>query len=185
MREVNLEDPIKLTLKNIIELTSSMVKFFRREGRKKEAKQLILYVATCLHNILIRKQEHYITNPLHQSGLEQDIMLKGQKQITNKVLKEKVRENPYITRQKVLRSYIKFQTKVAQRQSVCMIKEWDCPDLITFEEFKTQYLDPLERAVDSFLSAAVYWKESNLITEGELAETQSLWQRVILYIKNL
>ena len=169
MREVNLEDPIKLTLKNIIELTSSMVKFLRREGRKKEAKQLILYVATCLHNILIRKQ-----TLLHQSGLEQDIMLKGQKQITNKVLKEKVRENPYITRQKVLRSYIKFQTKVAQRQSICMVKEWDCPDLITSEQFKIQYLDPLERAVDSFLSAAVYWKESNLITEGELAETQSL-----------
>ena len=63
MREVNLEDPIKLTLNNIIELTSSMVKFLRREGRKKEAKQLILYVATCLHNILIRKQEHYIVNP--------------------------------------------------------------------------------------------------------------------------
>ena len=63
MREVNLEDPIKLTLKNIIELTSSMLKFLRREGRKKEAKQLILYVATCLHNILIRKQEHNITNP--------------------------------------------------------------------------------------------------------------------------
>ena len=39
--------------------------------------------------------------------------------------------------------------------------------------------------MDSFLSAAVYWKESNLITEGELAETQSLWQRVILYVKNL
>ena len=112
-------------------------------------------------------------------------MLKGQKQITNKVLKEKVRENPYITRQKVLRSYIKFQTKVAQRQSVFMVKEWDCPDLITSEQFKIQYLDPLERAVDSFLSAAVYWKELNLITEGELAETQSLWQRVILYIKNL
>ena len=66
-----------------------------------------------------------------------------------------------------------------------MVKEWDCPDLITFQEFKTQYLDPLERAADSFLSAAVYWKESNLIAEGELAETQSLWQRVILYIKNL
>ena len=64
MREVNLEDPIKLTLNNIIELTSSMVKFLRRAGRKEEAKQLILYVATCLYNILIRKQEHYQTNPL-------------------------------------------------------------------------------------------------------------------------
>ena len=77
-------------------------------------------------------------------------MLKGQKQITNKVLKEKVRENPYTTRQRVLRSYIKFQTKVAQRQSICMVKEWDCPDLISPEEFKTEYLDPLKRAVDDF-----------------------------------
>ena len=63
MTEINLDDPIKFTLKNIIELTSSMVKFLRRAGRKEEAKQLILYVATCLHNILIRKQEHYQTNP--------------------------------------------------------------------------------------------------------------------------
>ena len=59
MREINLDDPIKFTLKNIIELTSSMVKSLKRQGRKEEAKQLILYVATCLHNILIKKQEHY------------------------------------------------------------------------------------------------------------------------------
>ena len=63
MTEVNLDDPIKLTLNNIIELTSSIVKSLRRTGRKEEAKQLILYVATCLHNILIRKQLHYQTNP--------------------------------------------------------------------------------------------------------------------------
>ena len=110
-------------------------------------------------------------------------MQKGQKQLTNKALKGEVRENPYITRQRVLRSYIKFQTKVAQKQSICMVKEWDCPDLISPEEFKTGYLEPLKRAVDNFLSTAVYWKELNLITEGELAETQSLWQRVALYIK--
>ena len=63
MREISLDDPVKLTLRNIIELTSSMVKFLRRADRKSEAKQLILYVATCLYNILIRKQEHYQTNP--------------------------------------------------------------------------------------------------------------------------
>ena len=61
MREMNLDDPIKFTLKNIIELTSSMVKFLKRAGRKEEANQLILYVATCLYNILIKKQEHYQT----------------------------------------------------------------------------------------------------------------------------
>ena len=63
MREINLDDPIKFTLKNIIELTSSMVKFLKRAGRKEKANHLILYVATCLYNILIRKQEHYQTNP--------------------------------------------------------------------------------------------------------------------------
>ena len=65
MREItDLDDPIKFTLKNIIELTSSMVKISKesRIGRE-EANQLILYVATCLYNILIRKQEHYQTNP--------------------------------------------------------------------------------------------------------------------------
>ena len=31
-----------------------------------------------------------------------------------------------------------------------MVKEWDFPDLISPEEFKTQYLDPLKRAVDNF-----------------------------------
>ena len=63
MREINLDEPIKFTLKNIIELTSSMVKFLKRAGRREEANQLILYVATCLYNILIRKQEQYQTNP--------------------------------------------------------------------------------------------------------------------------
>ena len=63
MRETNLDDPVKLTLRNIIVLTSSMVKSLRRVGRKAEAKQLILYVATCLYNILIKKQEYYQTNP--------------------------------------------------------------------------------------------------------------------------
>ena len=63
MREISLDDPVKLTLRNIIELTSSMVKFLKRAGRREETNQLILYVATCLYNILIRKQEHYQTNP--------------------------------------------------------------------------------------------------------------------------
>ena len=64
-----------------------------------------------------------------------------------------------------------------------MIKEWDCPDLISHEDFKIGYLDPLKRAVDTFLSAAVFWRESNLITEGELGETQALWQRVDIYLQ--
>ena len=132
---------------------------------------------------MIRKQEHYQTNPFTPEWVRAKYYAKRQKQLTNKVLKGEVRKNPDITRQRVLRSYIKFQTKVAQTQSICMVKEWDCPDLIYPEEFKTGYLDPLKRAVDNFLSTAVYWKESNLITEGELAKTQSLWQRVALYIE--
>ena len=63
MKETNLNDPIELTLRNIIELTSSLVKFLKRTGIGEEANQLILYITTCLYNILMRKQEHYQTNP--------------------------------------------------------------------------------------------------------------------------
>ena len=160
-----------------------MVKSLKRQDRKEEANQLILYVATCLYNILIRKQEHYQTNPFTPEWVRARYYAKRTKATHKQSVKRRVRENPYITRQRVLRSYIKFQTKVAQKQSICMVKEWDCPDLISPEEFKTGYLDPLKRAVDNFLSTAVYWKESNLLTEGELAETQSLWQRVALYLE--
>ena len=94
MREVNLEDPIKLTLKNIIELTSSMVKFLRREGRKKEAKQLILYVATCLHNILIKKQEHYITSPFTPEWVRARYYAKRTKANHNHGVKRKSQGEP-------------------------------------------------------------------------------------------
>ena len=63
MRETNLNDAIKFTLRNIIELTSSMVKSLKKQSRREEVNQLILYAATCLYNVLIRKQEHYQTNP--------------------------------------------------------------------------------------------------------------------------
>ena len=89
MREVNLEDPIKLTLNNIIELTSSMVKFLRREGRKKEAKQLILYVATCLHNSLIRKQKHNQTNPFTPEWVRARYYAKGAKTTHKQSVKRK------------------------------------------------------------------------------------------------
>ena len=184
MREIKLDDPIKFTLKNIIELTSSMVNFLRRAGRKEEAKQLILYVATCLYNILIRKQERYQQTLSHQSGLEEDIMLKGQKQLTNKALKGEVREKPIYNQAKSLEIIHKIsnlsspEAKYLHGKRVGLSR-FNFPP----EEFKTGYLEPLKRAVDNFLSTAVYWKELNLITEGELAETQSLWQRVALYIK--
>ena len=94
MREVNLEDPIKPTLNNIIELTSSMVKFLRREGRKKEAKQLILYVATCLHNILIRKQEYYQTNPFTSEWVRARYYAKRAKTTHKQGVKRKSQEEP-------------------------------------------------------------------------------------------
>ena len=94
MRKINLDDPIKFTLKNIIELTSSMVKFLRRAGRKEEANQLILYVATCLYNILIRKQEHYQTNPFTPEWVRAGYYAKRTKATHKQSVKKRSQREP-------------------------------------------------------------------------------------------
>ena len=94
MGEVNLDDRIKLTLNNIIELTSFMVKSLRRADRKEEAKQLILYVATCLHNILIKKQEHYQTNPFSPEWVRARYYAKRAKATHKQGIKRKSQGEP-------------------------------------------------------------------------------------------
>ena len=79
----------------------------------------------------------------------------------------------------------KFYTKICKRQYLCMLTEWNCPDLVSKERFKKEYLDPLKRAADQYLSAIVYWREQDLalVTPDEYAEIQALWLRVDQYIK--
>ena len=66
-----------------------------------------------------------------------------------------------------------------------MISEWECPYSITPEYFKKAYPDPLKRAADQYLSAAVFWKESEVITLEEFREIPNLWQRVDRYLKKV
>ena len=111
-------------------------------------------------------------------------MPKGQKQML-KLPKENIQGNKCITRQRIQYSMGKFFYKVCKRQYICSITEWDCPDLVSKEKFKREYLDPLKRAADQYLSAVVYWRELdiNLVTPAEYAEVQDLWLRVDQYIR--
>ena len=90
-----------------------------------------------------------------------------------------------ISRQKVEYSMRKFHHKVSKRQYLCMITEWDCPSLVSKEKFKEEYLDPLKRSVDQYLSAVVHWRELDLglVTLEEYIDVQALWLRVDQYIK--
>ena len=65
---------------------------------------------------------------------------------------------------------------------MCIISEWGCP-FFARECFKKTRLDPLKRAADQYLSAAVYWREVEVITIDEFQEIQNLWQRVDCYLK--
>ena len=63
MTEINLQDPIKQTLKSIVDITYSIVSDYRRRGKDYEARELILWVANCLHKILVKKEKLYKENP--------------------------------------------------------------------------------------------------------------------------
>ena len=59
----NVIDPVRETLKNILDLTGDLVEQLREAGENQQAKSLILWVATCLHIILVKKQRLYKQNP--------------------------------------------------------------------------------------------------------------------------
>ena len=88
-----------------------------------------------------------------------------------------------ISRQRVLYSMGRFCARIHKRQYWCIINE----GLKSEEEFKKDYLDPLKRATDQYLSAVNYWKgqNPNLVTPEEYASIQALWQRVEKYIQTL
>ena len=63
MSKIDLEDPIRLTLKSIVDLTYILVKSLKAAGKVSEANQLIVWVAECLHGILIQKLKLYQFRP--------------------------------------------------------------------------------------------------------------------------
>ena len=62
MRE-NVIDPVRETLKSILDLTGDLVKQLREAGEDQQARSIIVWVATCLHIILVKKQRLYKKNP--------------------------------------------------------------------------------------------------------------------------
>ena len=59
----NVTDPVRETLKNILDLTGDLVKQLREAGEDQQARSIIVWVATCLHIILVKKQRLYKQNP--------------------------------------------------------------------------------------------------------------------------
>ena len=59
----NVIDPVRETLKGILDLTGDLVKQLREAGEDQQARSIIVWVATCLHIILVKKQTLYKQNP--------------------------------------------------------------------------------------------------------------------------
>ena len=59
----NVIDPVRETLKSILNLTGDLVKQLREAGEDQQARSIIVWVATCLHIILVKKQRLYKQNP--------------------------------------------------------------------------------------------------------------------------
>ena len=58
----NVIDPVRETLKSILDLTGDLVRTLREAGEEQQAKSIIVWVATCLHIILVKKQRLYQQN---------------------------------------------------------------------------------------------------------------------------
>ena len=58
--EEEIVDPIREILRKILDLTASMVAFYKENGLNEKALELILWVTTCLHAIIVEKKRIYI-----------------------------------------------------------------------------------------------------------------------------
>ena len=60
---IDLKDPIRITLRSIVEITYILVKALKAAGKVSEANQIIVWVAECLHGILVKKLMFYQLKP--------------------------------------------------------------------------------------------------------------------------
>ena len=70
----NVTDPVRETLKNILDLTGDLVKQLREAGDDQQARSIIVWVATCLHIILVKKQRLYEKNPFSPHNSEKTLL---------------------------------------------------------------------------------------------------------------
>ena len=59
----NVIDPVRETLKSILDLTGDIVRQLREAGEDQQARSIIVWVAACLHIVLVKKQRPLPTEP--------------------------------------------------------------------------------------------------------------------------
>ena len=98
----NVIDPVRETLKNILHLTGNLVGQLREAGEDQQARSLIVWVATCLHIVLVKKQRLYKQNPFSPEIVRMhyyEAKLKPESGV-NLQLKS-IKNHNYITKQKL------------------------------------------------------------------------------------
>ena len=62
MDNIQDRDQIREVLNNILELTRKLVLNYKRQGRPDLGTELILWVCTCLHHIMVEKRKIFFTS---------------------------------------------------------------------------------------------------------------------------
>ena len=70
----NVIDPVRETLKSILDLTGDLVKQLREAGEDQQARSIIVWVATCLHIILVKKAKALQTESFFPSNSEKTLL---------------------------------------------------------------------------------------------------------------
>ena len=70
----NVTDPVRETLKNILDLTGDLVKQLREAGDDQQARSIIVWVATCLHIILVKKAKTLRTESFFPHNSEKTLL---------------------------------------------------------------------------------------------------------------
>ena len=92
----NVIDPVRETLKNILDLTGDLVRQLREAGRDQQARSIIVWVATCLHIVLVKKQRLYEQNPFSPEIVRMhyyEAKYKAETRVRNKPATEKYQES--------------------------------------------------------------------------------------------
>ena len=92
----NVIDPVRETLKNILDLTGDLVRQLREAGEDQQARSIIVWVATCLHIILVKKQRFYKQNPFSPEIVRMhyyEAKYKAKTRVSDKPTTEKYKES--------------------------------------------------------------------------------------------
>ena len=77
--ELLLDDPIRKTIKSILDITNSLVAFYKNNNQNDKALSLILFVITCLHKIIVKRQRLYDDKPFTPDQVKARYYLTKQK----------------------------------------------------------------------------------------------------------